>query len=78
MSVAIEVGEKENIEDALKRFKKKVLRSNILREMRARQEYVKPSVKRKLKSKNARARARAASRPVTEDFFSTPKRSAEA
>lgn len=54
----VESRENEKVEDTLKRFKKIILRSGLMRELRAREAYVKPSVKRKLKSKAARSRGR--------------------
>ena len=52
------VGENESLENALKRFKRKVQKDGILADMKRKEEYVKPSVARKLKSENARKRAR--------------------
>ena len=52
----IKVGENESLENALRRFKKKCARSGILGEVRKREHYEKPSVKRKKKSEAARKR----------------------
>ena len=52
----IRVGENENIEVALKRFKKKVQKAGILSEIKKRERYEKPSIKRKRKSEAARKR----------------------
>jgi small subunit ribosomal protein S21 len=52
----IRVGENENIEGALKRFKKKVQKAGILSEIKKRERYEKPSIKRKRKSEAARKR----------------------
>lgn len=41
----------ENLEDALRRFKRDVSRSGTLQEVRKREYYIKPSVSRKLKQK---------------------------
>ena len=49
----------ETFESLLKRFKRSVVKAGILQELRKREYYVKPSVKRKLKSEAARKRARA-------------------
>jgi small subunit ribosomal protein S21 len=46
----------EDIESLIKRFKKKVNNSGILREVRAHSFYEKPSVKRKRKEKEAKIR----------------------
>ena len=49
----IPVKEGENIERALKKFKKKFERTGSMRQLRARQEYVKPSVVRREQMKKA-------------------------
>ena len=46
----------ENIEDALRRFKRSVSKTGTLRDARKREYYDKPSVKRKKKSEEARKR----------------------
>ena len=46
--------ENENLDDALRRFKRQVARNGTLAEARKRQYYVKPGVKRKLKIEAAR------------------------
>jgi small subunit ribosomal protein S21 len=50
--VRIEDG--ESLESALKRFKKKVQKAGILTEIRRREHYEKPSVKKKRKRAQAR------------------------
>lgn len=52
----VKVGEKESIESALRRFKKKIQKAGILSEIKRRERYEKPSVKRKRKSETARKR----------------------
>ncbi|EPY2272577.1 30S ribosomal protein S21 [Clostridium sp.] len=52
----IKVGENESLENALRRFKKKCARSGVLSEVRKREHYEKPSVKKKKKSEAARKR----------------------
>ncbi len=52
----VQVGENESIESALKRFKKKVQKAGILSEIKRRERYEKPSVKKKRKSEAARKR----------------------
>lgn len=47
---------KDNIEKALRKFKKKVQASGVLMELRAREHYVKPTTQRKLKRNAARNR----------------------
>jgi small subunit ribosomal protein S21 len=45
-----------NVEKALRKFKKKIAESNLLQEVRDRQEFVKPTVKRKLAKSKAKSR----------------------
>ena len=52
----IRVGENESLESALKRSKRKCARSGVLAEVRRREQYEKPSVKRKKKAEAARKR----------------------
>ena len=52
----VKVGENESIEVALRRFKKKIQKAGILSEVKKRERYEKPSVKRKRKSEAARKR----------------------
>lgn len=50
----VQVREEESFENALRRFKRKVEKSGILTELRKRQHFEKPSVKRKRKAIQAR------------------------
>ncbi|SCG83618.1 30S ribosomal protein S21 [Proteiniborus sp. DW1] len=50
----IKVGENESLDNALKRFKRQCARSGVLAEVRKREHYEKPSVRRKKKSEAAR------------------------
>ena len=50
----VHVREEESFENAVRRFKRKVEKSGILTELRKRQHYEKPSVKRKRKAVQAR------------------------
>ena len=52
----IKVGENETLENALRRFKKKCARSGVISEVKKREHYEKPSVKKKKKSEAARKR----------------------
>jgi len=52
----VEVGQNESIESALKRFKKKIQKAGILSEIKRRERYEKPSVKRRRKAEAARKR----------------------
>ena len=45
--VGISVGENESIDKALKRFKKKFEKTGVLKELRARTSFTKPSVSRR-------------------------------
>ena len=50
------VRENESLESALKRFKRSCARDGVMSELRKREHYEKPSVKRKKKSEAARKR----------------------
>lgn len=50
----IKVGENESLDSALKRFKRQCSRSGVLGEVRKREHYEKPSVRKKKKSEAAR------------------------
>ena len=52
----IRLKENESLESALKRFKRSCAKSGVLAEVRKREHYEKPSVKRKKKSEAARKR----------------------
>ena len=52
----IQVNENESFDNALRRFKRDCARSGIMGEIRKREHYEKPSVKRKKKSEAARKR----------------------
>jgi small subunit ribosomal protein S21 len=52
----VRVGENESLDNALRRFKRKCQRAGVLSEVRKREHYEKPSVKRKKKSEAARKR----------------------
>jgi len=49
----VEVGQNEPLEKALRRLKKKIEREGILKAIRARKHYEKPSVKKKRKQMEA-------------------------
>lgn len=48
------VKENEGLDDALRRFKRQVSRNGTLAEARKREHYIKPGVRRRLKSEAAR------------------------
>ena len=52
----IRVKENETLDSALRRFKRQCQKSGVLTELRQREHYEKPSVKRKKKSEAARKR----------------------
>ena len=52
----IRVKENETLDSALRRFKRQCAKSGVLTELRKREHYEKPSVKRKKKSEAARKR----------------------
>ena len=55
--LGVKVKENESFESALRRFKKQCEKAGILSEMRKREHYEKPSVKRKRKALAARKKA---------------------
>ena len=52
----VRVMDNETLDSALRRFKRQCARSGVLAELRKREHYEKPSVKRKKKSEAARKR----------------------
>ena len=54
----VKIEDGESLESALKRFKKKVQKAGILTEVRRREHYEKPSVKKKRKSAQAKRKRR--------------------
>ena len=53
----IRVGENESIDSALRRFKRKCSRDGIIGDLRRKEHYEKPSVRKKKKSEAARKRS---------------------
>ena len=51
--IIVPVKEGENTERALKKFKRKFERTGVIKELRSRQQYDKPSVKKRLKMEHA-------------------------
>lgn len=49
----IKIGKKENINQALKRFKRKVSKSKVMKEIRERKNFMKPSMKKRIKKLKA-------------------------
>ena len=56
--ITIKVGENENLESAIKRFKRKCQKDGIIGDIRKKEAYDKPSVAKKKKREAARKRAR--------------------
>ncbi len=54
----VKVGKNESLDNALRRFKRQCLRSGVMAEIRKREHYEKPSVRRKKKSEAARKKRR--------------------
>jgi small subunit ribosomal protein S21 len=54
----VRVKENESLDSALRRFKRSCARSGVLAEVRKREQYDKPSVRRKKKTEAARKRKR--------------------
>lgn len=52
----VTLGDDDRLDFALKAFRRKVQRAGILRELRARRHYLKPSLAKKLKEATARRR----------------------
>lgn len=50
------VGPDGNVEKALRKFKKKILESGLIQEVRDRQEFVKPTTQRKIDKNKAKSR----------------------
>ncbi len=50
----VKLKDNESLDNALRRFKKNCAKAGIMQEVRKREHYEKPSVKRKLKSEAAR------------------------
>lgn len=52
----VRLGENESIDSALRRFKKKIQKAGILSEVKRRERYEKPSLRRKRKAEASRKR----------------------
>jgi len=66
--VFVKLREGEGIEEALRRFKRECERNGILKEIKRREHYVSPGVKRKLKAAEARRKMRRASAALSLRF----------
>jgi len=56
--VLVKVRDNESIEEALRRFKRECERNGILKEIKRREFYLSPTLKRKLKQQEARRKMR--------------------
>lgn len=54
----IKVGENESLDSALRRFKRRCARDGIIGDLRKKEQYEKPSVRRKKKVEAARKRSK--------------------
>lgn len=54
----VRVGQNESVEDAIKRWKRKCQKDNIMGDLRRKEAYEKPSVRRKKKEEAARKRSK--------------------
>ena len=54
----VRLKENESLDNALRRFKRATARDGVIQEVRKREHYEKPSVKRKKKSEAARKKAK--------------------
>lgn len=60
----VSVNNNESIESALRRFKRKVITEEIIKDLKKHAHFIPPGQKAKLKSQNARKRNRKRFRPV--------------
>jgi small subunit ribosomal protein S21 len=63
--IEITLSETDRIECALKAFRRKVQKAGILKELRQRRQYLKPSVAKRMKSQAAQRRNRRGARRPT-------------
>ena len=69
--IVVPVKEGENIEKALKKFKRKFEKTGIVKELRSRQQFDKPSVTKRLKKERCslRAKTSASRRLIIRNFL---------
>jgi len=67
--IKVIIKEGEPLEKALKKFKRKVEQSVILKEAKKREVFVKPSIKKKLKIRIANTRNRKRKRKISQKLF---------
>lgn len=67
--IKININDGESIDKAFKKFKRKVEQSSILKEIKKREFYLKPSIKNKLKRRATNSRLRKREKKVTRKIF---------
>jgi small subunit ribosomal protein S21 len=77
IGVCVITRESESIESLLKRFKRKVIKSDILKDCKRTTEYVKPSVEKRRKSLEARRRKIKEQLKLEKEFQKKKKRKGE-
>jgi small subunit ribosomal protein S21 len=65
----VSVNNNESIESALRRFKRKVITEEIIKDLKKHAHFIPPGQKAKLKSQNARKRNRKRFRPMRSNNF---------
>ena len=54
--ITVKISENESLDSAIKRWRRNCQKEGVIGDLRRKEEYVKPSVKKKLKAENARKR----------------------
>lgn len=67
--IKIIINEGEPIDKVLKKFKRKVEQSSILKDIKKREFYVKPSIKRKLKRRATNSRMKKREKKINKRLF---------
>jgi len=67
--IKIIINEGEPIDKVLKKFKRKVEQSSILKDIKKREFYVKPSIKRKLKRRATNSRIKKREKKINKRLF---------
>jgi len=67
--IKVIINEGESIDRALKKFKRKVEQAAILKDIKKREFYLKPSIKQKLKRRAANTRIKKREKRLTKKFF---------
>lgn len=67
--IRVNINENDSTEKILKKFKRKIEQSVILKEIRKREFFLKPSIKKKLKKRAAYARTKKRAKRMNQIFF---------